>query len=292
MFRISERELKQVERFLLGLGLALLGYVAWVCVDSAYVHWQFERQLAGVPHQVHQHDDARRLAPTVHGAPHRPPLPADAHADPVVTAPDADGFLGVLEVPRLGLSTVIFEGIDGKTLRRSVGHIPGTSFPGADGNVGIAGHRDRFFGGLKDLAEDDLMILRTPDASYTYRVDSIRIVAPDRTDVLEPTGVRGITLVTCYPFYFVGPAPERFVVFAHQIDEVKMLKPDVLPVPVSTNERFGPSPSGTDFEHGGGSHWAPHVPRGTMLSTGHPAFCSLSLPIRSRGSLRELFSVR
>ena len=268
MSRISERELKGIERFLLGLGLALLGYVAWVSCEATYVEWRFARQLAGVQHPVHQQDDTRRLAarPTPSS-----PLASNAHAEPVVTTPNDDGFLGVLEVPRLELSTVIFEGIDGKTLRRSVGHIPGTALPGAVGNVGIAGHRDRFFGGLKDLVEDDLMLVRTARASYTYRVDSMRVVAPDQTDVLESSGGRELTLVTCYPFYFVGPAPERFVVFAHQIEEAPVLEPEALPVPVSAIESSIPVRP---------SQWSPHMPLGTMRSTGHPAFCSLSLPVR------------
>ncbi len=288
MIRISERELKGIERILLGLGLALLGYVAWVCFETAYVQWKFGGELAGVKHpvhqhgvkhQVHQHEVARRLASPPHDALRPTPLNLDARSEPGVTTPDADGFLGVLEVPRLGLSTVIFEGIDGRTLRRSAGHIPGTSLPGANGKVGIAGHRDRFFGGLKDLVENDLMLVRTPHASYTYRVDSVRVVAPYQTEVLESSGVPELTLVTCYPFYFIGPAPERFVVFAHQIGEARIETPELHPVPASTIEHSNPWP-GSESE--GDWRWAPHVPHGTMMSTGHPAFCSLSLPTRAR----------
>jgi LPXTG-site transpeptidase (sortase) family protein len=269
VFRINERELKGIEHLLLGLGLALLGYVAWVHLDSAHVQWQFGRELAG---------DRQRVLPVLPAPPFR--AGADSvHAalDHGMSSPDADGFLGVLEVPRLGLSTVIFEGIDGRTLRRSAGHIPGTSLPGSKGNVGIAGHRDRFFGGLKDLVENDLMLVRTPHGSYTYRVDSVRVVTPYQTEVLESSGVPELTLVTCYPFYFVGPAPERFIVFAHQIGEVRLDKPELLPVPVSTIETRSPL---TGFE--GDWRWAPHVPQGSMMSIGHPAFCSLSLPARAR----------
>jgi sortase A len=131
--------------------------------------------------------------------------------------PDSRGFLGVLEVPRLGFSTVIFEGVEEKTLRRAVGHIPGTAFPGGKGNVGIAGHRDRFFRPLRELRSDDLILLHTPHAYYAYNVDSFRVVSPEETAILDSTGKGQLTLVTCYPFFYLGPAPERFVVFARQV---------------------------------------------------------------------------
>jgi sortase A len=206
-----------VEQILLGLGLALLGYVAWVLLDSAYVYSRFEGELADFK-LASVHDPSA-------GSP-LPSLPRSLVAvDSVhlalghrVSMPDSHGFLGVLEVPRLGFSTVILEGIDRKTLRRAVGHIPGTAFPGANGNVGIAGHRDRFFRPLKDIRPDDLILVQTPHAFYTYCVDSLRVVSPDDTEILDSSRAGQLTLITCHPFFYVGPSPERFVVFARQVE--------------------------------------------------------------------------
>jgi sortase A len=104
-------------------------------------------------------------------------------------------------------------------LRHAVGHIPGTPLPGQQGNVGLAGHRDTFFRGLRNIQKDDEITLTTLHGSYRYRVDSTRIVRPEDTKVLAATADDFLTLVTCYPFYFVGPAPKRFIVRAHRILE-------------------------------------------------------------------------
>jgi sortase A len=112
---------------------------------------------------------------------------------------------------------MIMEGIDGRTLRHAVGHIPGTPLPGQQGNVAIAGHRDTFFRGLRNIRKDDEITLTTLNGTYRYRVDSTQVVAPEHTEVLDDSGEAILTLVTCYPFYFVGSAPKRFVVRAHRI---------------------------------------------------------------------------
>lgn len=214
---IRGRGLKLIEQILLGLGLALLGYVAWVLLDSAYVYSHYERQLDDFE-LASVHD-----RPAVSQLPSLPqsPVPADSVHPAMehrVSMPDSHGFLGVLEVPRLGFSTVILEGIDRKTLRRAVGHIPGTAFPGANGNVGIAGHRDRFFRPLKEIRPYDLILVQTPHAFYTYCVDSLCVVSPDDTEVLERSRAGQLTLITCHPFFYLGPSPERFVVFARQVE--------------------------------------------------------------------------
>ena len=125
--------------------------------------------------------------------------------------------MGRIEIARIGLTAVIMEGIDGRTLRRAVGHIRGTPLPGQQGNVAIAGHRDTFFRPLRNVKHDDEITLTTLDGSFHYLVDSTQVVAPEDVQVLDNSGGMILTLVTCYPFYFVGPSPNRFIVRAHRI---------------------------------------------------------------------------
>jgi sortase A len=124
------------------------------------------------------------------------------------------GLVGRIEIPRLGVSTIVLEGTSGRALRRGVGHVERTAFPGERGNVGLAGHRDTYFGALGDITKGDRVRLVTPDGTFEYRVKSITIVTPDRVDVLAATDAPTLTLVTCYPFQWVGPAPRRFVIHA------------------------------------------------------------------------------
>jgi sortase A len=121
---------------------------------------------------------------------------------------------GRIEVPRLGLSELVAEGVDDATLGVAVGHLPGTAFPGEPGNVALAGHRDTVFRLLEQVQPDDLLRLVTPDGTFEYRVDRLEVVAPGRTEVVAPTDERTLTLVTCYPFGYVGRAPLRYVVRA------------------------------------------------------------------------------
>jgi LPXTG-site transpeptidase (sortase) family protein len=125
--------------------------------------------------------------------------------------------LGRMEISRLGMSIVILEGTSSRTLRLGVGHIAGTAFPGEPGNIGIAGHRDSYFRALKDIRSGDEISIQTATGLSRYLVDRVQIVELNDIAVLAPTAVPGITLVTCYPFYFVGPAPQRFVVHAHHV---------------------------------------------------------------------------
>jgi sortase A len=132
--------------------------------------------------------------------------------------PAAEGSLiGRIEIPRLALSVVVVEGVDRISLRRAVGHIPGTALPGEDGNVGLAGHRDTFFRQLKDVKIDDEIQVSTLTGNFKYRVVSLKIVDPENVGVLAPSAENVLTLVTCYPFYFVGPAPKRWIVRARQV---------------------------------------------------------------------------
>ena len=119
---------------------------------------------------------------------------------------------GVLEIPSLKLTVPIFAGTSELTLNRGVGWIEGTAMPGEDGNVGLAGHRDGYFRGLKNLKLGDTIEVRSVGRTVRYRVSSLEIVEPTDVSVLDPTDVPSITLVTCYPFYYVGSAPQRYIV--------------------------------------------------------------------------------
>lgn len=122
--------------------------------------------------------------------------------------------LGVLRIPRIGLEVPVLAGTSEWILDRGVGWIEETARPGGSGNVGIAGHRDGFFRGLKDVKLADTLELETPGHRFSYRVARLSIVSPDDVSVLDSTLVPSVTLVTCFPFYFVGSAPQRYIVRA------------------------------------------------------------------------------
>ena len=132
-------------------------------------------------------------------------------------AKKTDAPLAILRIPKINLEVPIFNDTDDLTLNRGVGRILGTAQIGMSGNLGIAGHRDGFFRGLQDIAPGDVLELVRPQHSDRYAVSQIRIVAPEDTSVLNPTAVPTLTLVTCFPFYFVGHAPKRYIVVA-QLD--------------------------------------------------------------------------
>jgi sortase A len=122
--------------------------------------------------------------------------------------------LAVLRIPRLGLEVPVLEGTDEWTLDRAAGHIEGTAAPAERGNVAIAGHRDGYFRVLKDIAVGDVLELALRAGVRRFRVDRLSIVGPEDAEVIAPTTESLVTLVTCYPFYFVGSAPQRFIVRA------------------------------------------------------------------------------
>jgi sortase A len=125
--------------------------------------------------------------------------------------------MGRIEIARLGLSAMIIEGDGPATLRRAVGHIPGTSLPGQNGNVALTGHRDTFFRPLRNVRRNDIITLTTLQGQYRYRVLSTQVVTPDNISILDSGENEILTLITCHPFYFVGPAPDRFIVRAERI---------------------------------------------------------------------------
>ena len=128
--------------------------------------------------------------------------------------------IGRIEIPRLDLSAIVLEGSDSQVLSLGVGRIPETSEPGGAGNLVLGGHRDTFFRPLRGIRKGDSIRIRTPEGAYQYTVDWTRVVNPEATDLLKATPQPSLTLVTCYPFHYVGPAPQRFIVRAHQDTEV------------------------------------------------------------------------
>lgn len=205
--------LKWAQRVLLVCGILLIGYCGFALTDA----WLFQRRAARDLDRL-QRD--RRAAGLVTPQTVSVTLPKAMRA--------AEGSLiGRIEIPRLALSVVVVEGVDRISLRRAVGHIPGTALPGEDGNVGLAGHRDTLFRQLKDVKIDDEIQVSTPASNFKYQVVSLRIVDPENVGVLAPSGENVLTLVTCYPFYFVGPAPKRWIVRARQVSSQAVPPPDV-----------------------------------------------------------------
>jgi sortase A len=145
-----------------------------------------------------------------------------AHAELASAAPleypilEPGAPVALIEVPRVDVRAMVVEGVDHRSLQRAVGHIPGTAFPGMVGNVVLAAHRDTLFAGLRDVELGDLVTMKTDQHTYTYRVSSIDVVAPSAVEVMGPSSERVLTLITCFPFDFVGPAPMRYIVRATQ----------------------------------------------------------------------------
>jgi sortase A len=125
--------------------------------------------------------------------------------------------IGELEITRLHVSVAVFEGDDAGILRLGAGHIPETALPLAGGNIGIAAHRDSYFGALRAIRVDDVITLKSPAGASRYAVTETKIVRPSDIGVLARAPGRDLTLVTCYPFYYIGSAPERFIVHARKI---------------------------------------------------------------------------
>jgi sortase A len=186
-----KRMLRWSQAALLVTASGMLGYCGFVLADT----WAFQKQASRI-------FDPAQMQPA--------PL-----AGPGMAV--MGGLVGRMEIPRLGISVAVAEGTDHATLRRAAGHIFGTALPGRLGNVGIAGHRDTLFRPLRHIRRDDLILLTTLQGEYRYRVVSTKVADPNDVAVLSPDGNEILTLVTCYPFYLVGPAPDRFIVRAERI---------------------------------------------------------------------------
>lgn len=174
-------------------GILALGYVGFTLLDARLYQASAKRSLES---QIRVEKEDKVTQP-------KPPV-------------KAGDVLGRMDIPRLGVSVAVLQGTNSRMLRLGVGHIKGTPLPGEAGNSGIAGHRDTFFRELKDVRRNDEIQLQTATGLLRYQVDWVKVVAPDDTSVLTPSTEATLTLVTCYPFYFVGPAPNRFVVRAHK----------------------------------------------------------------------------
>jgi sortase A len=177
----------------LWLGIAILAYtggtVAYVDAYQRYQSWKFEQDFA-----------------------------ARAGTKPEFAEDTADlregDVIGRLDVPRVGISVIVLQGIAENTLTVGAGHVPETPLPGAAGNIVIAAHRDTFFRKLEGIRPGDNIQFATVRGPYEYIVDSTEVVDPDDIQVMESRGRSELTLITCYPFYLVGPAPKRFIVHA------------------------------------------------------------------------------
>lgn len=133
--------------------------------------------------------------------------------------------IGEMEIPRLALETILVQGESPKILRRAVGHLPETALPGEPGDVTLAGHRDSFFRPLRNVQAGDAITIKTLDGEFQYQVEWTRVVLPSDNHILQPSSENTLTLVTCFPFYYVGPAPKRFIVRARQIGRLPEQSP-------------------------------------------------------------------
>jgi len=147
-----------------------------------------------------------------------PPPPQAPMASQPLKMPRGE-VLGRLTIPHIHLRAMVREGDDDDTLDVALGHIPSTALPGQRGNVGVAGHRDTIFRHLGEVATNDEIQLETPSATYTYKVDDMSIVTPQAVSVLAPGRRDQLTLVTCYPFHYIGSAPKRYIVKAHLVSQ-------------------------------------------------------------------------
>jgi sortase A len=196
------KTLRWAERLLLVVGLICVGYFLYTYTE-AWLYQAFEdRELDKILNDT----SATGTSGTA------PEAPAPRAVPRRTFAPGST--VGRIEIPRLGVSTVIRAGSDARTLRLAVGYIPGTALPGDSGNFGLAGHRDTFFRKLRDINPDDEIRIVTTDGVFNYYVQRTTIVMPEDVWVLDPTSYPALTLVTCYPFNYIGSAPKRFIVRA------------------------------------------------------------------------------
>jgi sortase A len=189
MSRTIHGAARLVARVLLTAGLLAVGYAAYVVIDA--------KAYQAIEHRRFEH--AREAA---------------AAAPALVDG----GLIGEIRIPRLGLTAMVVQGDSAAILQRAVGHLADTALPGESGNVVLAGHRDTFFRPLKRVRAGDAITLKTRDGDFEYLVESTAVVPPSDVHVLQPTGGRTLTLITCFPFSYLGSAPDRFIVRARETE--------------------------------------------------------------------------
>lgn len=198
-FGRAKRRIQLAQYALTIIGVLALGYCLAVFLDARYYEAREARNFA------------KKIRPNQAGT-----AAACSSRAPMAT-PESGAVVGRLDIPRIGVSVMVVEGVEDGNLKRAAGHIPGTALPGEPGNVGIAAHRDTFFRPLRSIQRDDAITLRTLGGAYRYRVVSTNVVRPEDIEVLYPTGRDTLTLVTCFPFDYVGSAPKRFIVRADRL---------------------------------------------------------------------------
>jgi sortase A len=204
---------QRVEHLLLGVGLAFLGIWAATQIHRVVAS---RSAIARFNANAHSSDSPASAIDPVAGSPvdFRPwsNNRIAAYKDSLIQKTDLP--LAILRIPSIHLEVPIFDGTDELTLNRGLGRIEGTAQIRQAGNIGLAGHRDGFFRGLKDIQRGDAVELVLSDRTKKYVVDQTQVVTPDDVEVLAPTAAPTLTLVTCFPFYYVGSAPQRFIVTA------------------------------------------------------------------------------
>jgi sortase A len=192
------------------VGLCCVSAYIWIFTDGFVYQSVQQHYFPGAP-PPGEDERPSSMAPVLEVA-SRPPewMPRILRPDPAV--------LARLEIPRLNLSVMVREGTDAGTLRRAVGHIPSTALPGRTGNFVVTGHRDTFFRPLRGIARGDAIRAITRTHVYIYRVYALSVVSPDQIGALNPTNRPECTLVTCFPFDYIGPASRRLIIQAHLIE--------------------------------------------------------------------------
>jgi len=227
----NRKRRRWIEKSLLLAGVIAVGIWVWSVVSSAvfqdWESWVFDRTVRNEPSTIGEYaaEKSSRIAAQARAYLGFPATPELSISRPNITPPDGrrfldqDGLVGRLSIPRLHLTAMVREGADEKTLGLALGHIRGTPLPWQMGNVGVAGHRDTLFRGLREINKDDLILFETLAGNYIYKVEDTQVVNPKNVSVLSAREYPELTLVTCYPFYYVGSAPERFIVRARQVSQ-------------------------------------------------------------------------
>ena len=184
---------RRASRILLAVGVVALAYAAYLTIDSRMYQAAERRQF----------ERARQGSTVVAAA-------------PIIAMPADGDSIGVIEIPRIGIAVVVVQGDSPDILTRAVGHIADTALPGHAGNVVLAGHRDTFFRPLRDLRVGDTITVKTRQGDFDYFVDSTFVVGASDVWVVDARGGHTLTLITCYPFTYIGPAPDRFIVRARE----------------------------------------------------------------------------